>query len=253
MIEMKQVLIIDDEESVRNSLATITGKFCDGFEVAGMASNAIEGLKLISQKKPDIVLLDVRMPEGTGFDMLDCLDSIDFAVIFITAYDQYAIRALKYNAIDYLLKPVDIDDLRTALTQAQKKILSLKNKPVRYKELFQEISAGVSPRLAVHHQSSIEYIDAGKIVRMEAEGSYTRIFLEDGKVLIASRPLKYYEEVLDEEYFLRIHHSHFINIRYVRKYLKQDGFSLLMHDGAHVPLAVRRRELFEQVMNRYSR
>jgi two-component system, LytTR family, response regulator len=250
---VKKVVIIDDEESVRNSLATIIRNYCDGFDVVGMASNAIEGLKRIREEHPDIVLLDVQMPEGTGFDMLDCMDSIGFAVIFVTAYDQYAIRALKYNAIDYLLKPVDIDDLRMALEQAQNRIPVPKGKSVRYQELVQEISSGVSPKLAVHHQSSIEYIETGKIIRMEAEGSYTRIFLEDGKVLIASRQLKYYEEILDEDCFLRIHNSHFINIRYVRKYVKQDGYSLLMKDGAHVPLAVRRREIFEQVMARYSR
>ena len=248
-----KILIIDDEIAVRNNIKTIVSKYCDGFIVTGEAVNALEGLKQINSLQPDIVLLDIQMPGGTGFEMLDCVKTKDFEVVFITAFNQYAIKAFKYNAIDYLLKPVDIDELNQSFINARKKLKESREEISNYRELFKNIEGKIPPKLAIYNKSDTEYLDTASIIRMEANGSYTNIFLKDKREIIASRPLKYFEDILEEDFFFRAHNSHLINIYFVKKYLKQDGYSVIMEDKSVVPIAIRRKEMFEQLISKITR
>lgn len=252
-MDTNKILIIDDESAVRNNIRIIISKYCKGFIVVGDAVNALEGLKQINVLKPDIVLLDIQMPGGTGFEMLDCIEEKNFEVVFITAFNQYAIKAFKYNAIDYLLKPVDIDELNQALINASEKQKDSKKIRTDYKQLFSNIESRLPPKLAINNKSDTEYLDTASIIRMEANGSYTNIFLNDKKEIIASRPLKHFEDILDEKYFFRVHNSHLINIHFVKKYLKQQAYSVVMEDNSMVPIAIRRKELFEKLISKISR
>lgn len=248
------ILVIDDEASVRRNLSYITQSYCDGFHVVGEAKSALNGLKQIKELKPGIVLLDIEMPDGSGFDMLDCLANREFEVIFVTAYNLYAIKAFKYSAIDYLLKPVDIDELNIALNQAKKRLEQSAAKFTDFNELFDSIRYEKPLKLAISNQHDTEFIDIDSIVRMEASGSYTKIFL-DGKQreMVASKPLINFESIIDEDFFIRIHNSHLVNMNYVQKYLKKDGYFAVMNDGVTIPVAVRRKHVFEQLILRFSK
>ncbi len=247
------ILIIDDERVARDNLRLIIEKFCPGFTVAGEAANVPEGLKSIKKLNPDIVLLDIEMPGGNGFELLDYAGIRDFQLIFITAYNQYAIRAFKYYALDYLLKPVDIQELVNALKRAAelKKKQSTGNPCL--KSLFDEALKGKPEKIAVHTQSETEFISISAIIRLEAAGSYTDIFLKGRRKITASRPMGDYAEILLDEPFCRVHNSHMVQMKFVQKYIKKDGYSLLMEDGSVVPVAVRRREVFEEMLKRFVR
>lgn len=247
-MDTKKILIIDDEAAARKNLAHIIENFCEGFELIGDADNALNGLKIINKLKPDIVLLDIEMPGGSGFDMLECLSNKTFEVVFITAYNQYAIKAFKYNAIDYLLKPVDIDELITALNKA--KAASNQMKQPDFNSIFKEIENKSPSKIAIQTQSGTEYIDFKTIVHFEAEGSYTTLHLANSRTIMVSKPLKEYEELLADEGFLRVHNSHLINLQHVNKYQKKDGYTAIMSNNTPVPIAVRRKEIFEKLIKK---
>lgn len=247
------ILIIDDEASVRRNLSLIIQSYCDGFQVAGQAKSALGGLKQINELKPEIVLLDIEMPGGSGFDMLDCLANREFEVIFVTAYNLYAIKAFKYSAIDYLLKPVDIDELSVALNQAKKRIQESSENFTDFRELFDSIRNEKSLKLAINNQHDTEFVDIDSIVRMEASGSYTKIYLDSQREIVASKPLIHFESVIDEDFFVRTHHSHLINMNYVQKYLKKDGYFAVMNNGVSIPVAVRRKHIFEELILRFTK
>ena len=253
MEQATSILIIDDEAVAIGNLQHIIQEFCAGFEVVGLAQNVTDGLEMINSLKPKIVLLDIEMPGETGFYLLDQVQDRSFEVIFVTAYNQYAIKAFKYAAVDYLLKPVDIDELQTALDRARDRRERTPVPSIDFGKLMAGIQGLSSNKLAVHSLGETELVDIDEIVRMEANGSYTDIFISKNKKLMASKTLKEYETLLADDGFFRAHNAHLINMSYIKKYIKKDGFSVLMDDGTTVPIAVRRKELFEELLKKISR
>lgn len=242
---MIRAIIVDDEPKNRKVLRALLTQFCPDVVVEDEAASADEAAALIEKKKPDVLFLDIEMPYGNGFDLLDRLMPVDFEIIFITAFDEYTLKAFKYSALDYLLKPVNIEELQAAVEKASKKI-HLKNINQQLANLLQNIrhSESSSSRLAVPSQDGFFFIAMQDIIRIEAKGNYTHIYSRDGQKHVSSRTIKQYEEMLPRRQFFRIHNSHIINLTFIKKYHKGRGGHVEMSDGAHLEVATRRKDDF---------
>lgn len=236
-------ILVDDETRSRTNLRQLLGEYCPSVEIAGEAASATEALKLIRQQKPDLLFLDIEMGSESGFDLLRSLNgNQNFEVIFVTAFDRYGIEAVKACAIDYLLKPINILELTAAVEKAMVQIAPRKEN-VRLKELIANIDRGEDEqRIAIPLMDKIEFVAISKIIRLEAEGNYTHIFLDGGKKYLVSKTLKEYHELLENHNFLRTHQSHLINFRKISAYVKTDGGYIAMDDGSQVPISRQKRE-----------
>jgi two-component system LytT family response regulator len=241
-------IIIDDEPKSRINLHDLLQEYCPQVEFTGEAASATEALKLIKLKEPDLIFLDIEMPGGTGFDLLKSLNSQNFEVIFVTAFDKYGIQAVKFCAIDYILKPIDLFELSKAVEKAQLQI-QRKKENLRLVELVANIDRKEDEKkIALPLGDKIEFIAVNQIIRLEADNNYTRIFLEGKKEeYLVCKTLKDYQEVLEPHHFLRTHQSHLINCRKISAYIKADGGYISMSDGSSVPISRQRRE---EVMKR---
>ncbi|MFC2097172.1 LytR/AlgR family response regulator transcription factor [Bacteroidota bacterium] len=247
-----RAVIVDDESKAISNLSKIIIDFCNEVDVVGTASGVSDGINIIKQLDPDLIFLDIQMPDGSGFDILERLDKRNFDVIFVTSYNQHAIRAFKYSATDYLLKPIDIDDLNAAVKRVIAKRIN-KEPQENYQELFNNLQYTIPQKIGISSMNGKDYVSLESIIRMEAKGSYTSFILENNKNLLASKRIKEFEELLPEKSFLRIHNSHIINLIHVKRYTKSDGGWITLSDDSKVPLARRRKDLFESLMNKMSK
>lgn len=240
-----KAIIVDDEEDGRVVLHTMLSKFCQGVEVLGEATNVTEAMQLIKACSPQIVFLDIEMPQGNGFNLFYHFDEIDFEVVFTTAYSQYAIKALRMSALDYLLKPIDIQELKTTLNRYREKYM--KNEVSQRIELLKtQFNASESNfnRLALPIHEGFSLVDIDQIVRMEADGSYTVFVLQNGEKLMVSKILKEYDDLLgDDTNFIRIHRSHLINSRYIKKIIRGKTSSIEMLDGAVIGVSTAKKDV----------
>ncbi|RYD58325.1 MAG: response regulator transcription factor [Sphingobacteriales bacterium] len=241
---MIKAIIIDDEAKSRQTLEVLINRYCDSVEIAGTASNVKEGISILEHIHPELLLLDISLSDGSGFDLLSQIKDISFEVIFITAYNEYALQAIKANALDYLLKPVNIRELQAAIAKAEEKITS-KEKKLDIKALVYQLTHTESApsRIAVPVTDGLKFIFLNEITRLEAEGSYTRIFC-DTATMLSSKPLKDYEDILPTETFFRAHHSHIININRIKHYHRGDGGYVTMTDGSVIDISKRRKKSF---------
>jgi two-component system LytT family response regulator len=236
---MIKTIIIDDEKLAVNYLRLLLNEYCKNIEILGSACSIKEGVELVNKTKPDLVFLDIEMPFGTGFDLLSKLDKIDFQVIFVTAYNQYAIQAIKCNALDYILKPIDIDELKKAVSKVDIKEKSND----RIDSLLASVKSNNSPtRIALADDGGYTMVNIDSIIRCEASGYYTIFHIENTKIITVSRTLKQFEELLPKDKFIRVHQSHLINVNKVEKYYKTDGGYLLMSDASSVSVSRRKKE-----------
>lgn len=245
-------VLIDDEKNAISNLSRLLEMYCKGVVIVGSAENATEGIQMIHQQHPDMVFLDIEMPGGNGFDMLECFTERDFDVIFVTSYNQHAIKAFKYSAVDYLLKPVDIDLLIQAIERIRQRKPQYRNSD-SLSGLFQNLQSLLPCKLGIATLEGKEYLEIEDIVRVEADGSYSVIFLKNGSKHLVSRNIGEYEILLQDQSFLRVHNSHLINIRYVSRYTKQDGGWIILNDHSEIPVSRRRKEIFETLMRKISR
>lgn len=237
-----KAILVDDEPKSRNNLHDLLQEYCQQVEIVGEAASATEALKLIKQQEPELIFLDIEMPGGSGFDLLKSLNDQNFEVIFVTAFDQYGIQAVKFCAIDYLLKPIDIFELSKAVEKAQAQILRKKENR-RLAELVANIDRPEDEkRIALPLADKIEFIVVNQIVRLEADGNYTRIFMDCKKEYLVCKTLKEYQEMLEHHNFLRTHQSHLINCRKIAAYIKTDGGYISMTDGCSVPISRQKRD-----------
>jgi two-component system LytT family response regulator len=241
---MTKGIIVDDELKSRESLKKMLETFCEDVEVAALCQNVDEGLEAIAKHQPDVVFLDIQMQRETGFDLLTRLPEIDFEVIFTTAHSEYAIKAIKFSAIDYLLKPIDVEELRAA-------ILKVKNKQngnitERLEHLLKNIKSGTSEnfKLALPTAEGLTFIKTSEILYCKASGNYTEIFMHDGKKYLVSRQLKEYDDLLSDHDFFRIHHSFLININYIKNYVRGEGGYVVMNDNASLDVSRRKKDAF---------
>jgi len=252
---MIRVVIIDDEQDAINSIELIINEYCFNAEVVGMASSAAEGRNVILSQKPDLVFLDIEMPRGNGFDLLEMLPERNFEIVFITAYNNFAIKAFKYSAIDYILKPIDIDEFVEAVEKAEKRINLVKGnsapKEDKYSVLLDNIKTSKPSKIMVSTSEGQIYIDISNILRIEAEGSYSTLFLKDNNKILVSKNLKEFENMLADNSFYRPHNSHLINLEHVKKYVLKDGGYIEMTDETIVPISRRRKEAFIEHMQNF--
>ena len=251
-LDTLKAIIVDDEEQHHAVLGKMIDTFCPNLSVAGHAYSVKECIELIQKHEPQLIFLDVEMPEGNGFTLFDSYPEPDFEVIFTTAFDIYAINAIKYAALDYLLKPINIGELEKAVARARKVISgnNLQNRP-KYLALKSNLQQS-DPRLtkvALPSSDGIDFVQANSIIRVEADRAYAHFHLDGGRKIIVSKPLKDYESLLEACRFFRIHKSHMINLDHLEKYVKGKGGYVIMKDGSHVDVSVRKKEeLLRQLM-----
>jgi two-component system, LytTR family, response regulator len=241
---MLSAIIIDDESGSRNTLQQKLVNYCPAVHVIALCENGEEGIKQIEEKKPDIVFLDVEMPRMNGFTMLQQLRYRSFELIFITAYDHYAINAIKCSALDYLVKPVEIEELKTAVNKAtQKRSEANANKPLE--ALLHNLinKKKEQHRIALPSMEGLQFVETGDIIYVEAESNYSIFYLPNKKITV-TKTLKDFEELLPASSFIRIHHSYIININCVQKYIKGEGGQVLMNNGIMLDVSRRKKQEF---------
>lgn len=246
---MIRALIVDDIADARNNIRLDLETYCPSVEIIGEADGVVSGAKKIRELKPDVVFLDIQMQDGTGFDLLDIVGDIDFKVIFTTASDEYAIKAFKFSAVDYLLKPIDPDELVTAIEK-------IKNTSALPKENLSLLSEGIKDhqsikRLALNTLEKILIVDIKDIVRCESSVNYTTFFFADKTKLMVTKTLKEYDDLLSPLGFIRVHQSHLINSKLVKEFIKSDGGYLVMKDGSSVPVSTRKRQAVVEVLSNF--
>lgn len=247
---MQRTIIIDDEAHVRESLADMLRSHCPNAKVVAMAIGVESGLKAIKTHRPDLLLLDIKMSDGTGFDLLEKLENIDFRIIFITAFDQYAIKAFKFSALDYLLKPVESGDLKAAVDKADK--LSQKEINTQLNTLVNNLQTDeqAKKKIILKTFDNIHMVKVKDIVYLESDGRYTTVWLATGGSVIVSETLKHYHEMLGDMGFYRLHKSYLINLEYIQRFEKAEGGYVILEGGAKVPVASRKREDLLELFDR---
>ncbi len=244
---MIKALVIDDENRTRDLIAKMINSFGLDIKAISAGESVVSGLKAIEEHNPDIVFLDIQMPDGTGFDLLRSIPNKSFEVIFITAHEEFAIKAIKFSALDYILKPIDADELKVAVERA---IKSLGNK--KEESQFDALQLNIQPnqkrRLVLKTQESVHVVELDSIIRCESERNYTSFFITGGKKIVVSKTLKDYEILLAGHNFLRVQQSHLINLDFVSRYDKINGGTIVMKDASEVPLSQAKREIFFKIL-----
>ena len=250
---MLKAIIIDDERHSCDALKMLLDKYCPQIEVKAICYSANEGLKKINELNPDLIFLDIEMPYMNGFQMLEELSAIDFEIIFTTSYDQYAIKAFKFSALDYLMKPVDRAELEKAVQkvclpdrQVFKKINPVISQQLEI--LLQKINQPSLPvqRIALPTMQGLEFVPVDSIIHCTSSNNYTEFFLLDKKRVLVSRTLKEVEEMLTDYAFLRVHNSHIVNLNTITRYIKGEGGYLILTDGSTIDVSRSRKELLMQ-------
>lgn len=246
---MIKALIIDDETNNQELISNLLKSYCETVEVVGTANSVETGYKAIQSLKPDLVFLDIQMPDGSGFDLLKMVSNIDFKVIFVTAHQEFAIEAFKFSAIDYLLKPLAPLNLINAVKKVEESITK-DELNLKYQTLLSNVSEPTKNkrRIVLKTMERIYSVDITDIIRFESDGNYTKVFLVDGKKIMVSRLLKEYDELLSDVGFLRVHQSHLINTNYLFCFEKGEGH-VVMKDNSIVPVSNRKREQLMELMN----
>lgn len=248
-----RALLVDDEELARENLRFMLEDGCPEVEVVDTADGPERARQRIGALDPDLVFLDIRMPSGTeGLDLLEGFRDARFMVIFVTAFKDHAVQAFHANAVDYILKPIDPDELRGAVMKAVKRwglMAGARDEGRRYREGLNEAVRTIkaheaTPRLAVDHAKGFKLFDPRSIMHLAADGRRTRLHFTDGSEYLDARTLKVYEDMLDPLQFIRVHRSHVVNIEQLKEYLRDDGHWAVMRDGARIPIARERLQQF---------
>jgi two-component system LytT family response regulator len=243
-------IIIDDEHNNVENLQLIVKQYFPEIVVVATASGAAEGLTAIQQHQPDLVFLDIQMPVASGFDMLKGLTEIKFEIVFITAYDKYALQAIKVSALDYLLKPIDIGEFRLAVDKVKQKVIA-RQQNHRIEHLMEYIKAGQkeNSKIALPTLQETMYVRIADILRCESSNNYTNFYLYNGERVLVCKTLKEVSEILKPHKFIRTHQSHLVNAEGVKSYLREDGGTLLLTDGTKIPISRQNRDAVKEALN----
>lgn len=243
-------IIVEDMPQAAQALEAELAHHCPEIKLLGTANSIVTAAKLLRQVSPDIVFLDILLGDGTGFDLLEIIPDLKAQIIFVTASDEFAIRAFRYAAIDYLLKPVDPQQLISAVqrvirqqSQSQQEPLALLREAIRQPDSLPD-------RLSLHTQEKIIVVAIQDIIRCESDGNNTWFFLRTGEKILVTKTLKQFDQILEKHHFFRVHQSHLINLQYIHEYVKKDGGYLALKNGDHIPVALRKKqevmELFQK-------
>jgi len=252
MTKKLKTIVVDDEQDAVDFITSIIGEYCPSLEVIAKANNVNQGVAAIKDNKPDLVFLDVEMPNGTGFDLLAQFPEKNFDVVFITAFNHYAIKAIKFSAVDYILKPININEFIEAVERVVKKRRERNTQSNdNLKILMENLKSSLPSRLAIPTSDGMEYINPRDIIRIEADRSYSWFYLNGGRKMLVSKHLKEFQELLSDRYFFRSHNSHLINLKYVKKYIRKEGGYIEMTDGAVISVSRNRKDLFLAQMAKF--
>jgi two-component system LytT family response regulator len=242
-------IIVEDERHSRDTLRGMLDRYCKNVKVVAEADSYRGGLEAIRDHNPDVVFLDIQMPDGSGFRMLEELDKVDFEIIFTTAFDEFAIKAIKYSALDYLLKPIDPEELVNATRKVESK-LSTQEVNQNIQVLLDNIKSrdAESHKIVLSTSEKIHVIETDQIIRCESDNYYTNFFLADGKKILVSKTLKENESLLSGHNFIRPHKSHLVNVKFIKGFLRSDGGYIEMTDGSRIPVSRRKREKIIEVI-----
>lgn len=240
---MIKTLIVDDETSNRENLQQLLQVYAPDIQICALSESVDDALQAIILHRPQLVFLDIQLHGKSGFDLLKQLGDINFEIIFVTAYDQYGIQAIKFAALDYLLKPIDIDELKQAVDKALKAIQQ-KNKNERLNHLLDYLKNDkkAPARIALPMFSETRYVNIPDILRCEADNTYTKFVITGGEYILVSKTLKEYADMLTGHGFIRAHQSHLVNMSYIKSWLREDGGSLLLIDNTKIPVSKLNRE-----------
>ncbi len=241
---MIKAIIIDDEKNALEVLEMQLNRFCKDVTIVAACDGGIKGIAAIKKYDPDLVFLDIEMPHKNGFDVLNETREMNYDVIFTTAYDQFAIKAFKFSALDYLLKPVDILELQDAVEKVKNKKES-GGLDEKIKTLFQQLQPQkLTDKIALPVGDAMQFMQPDEIIRCESDSNYTHIFLANGKKITMAKTLKEVEENINGSPFFRIHQSHLINMNHISKYIKGDGAYVVMNDGTQISISRNKKEAF---------
>ncbi len=241
---------IEDNQAARNNLFEIIEEFCPDVDYIGAATNVKEGIQLIHDSYPDLIFLDIEMPDGTGFDVLKKTPDINIQIIFVSSHEKYALRAIKCSALDYILKPIDPEDLQQAVHKAKSEFESHKTQK-KVKTLLHNLSEVQKnqEKLVLKDKYGLQIVSITDIIHLEANGSYTKFFINDQDPILVSKGLKDYENILPPDQFFRCHQSHLINLDYLLRFDKREGDYLILKNKNKVPLATRKKERLLKIIN----
>lgn len=245
-------VLIDDEPNNLELLSHFLKKYCPRVEVIGQADTKQDAIAIIPQLQPDVLFMDIVLDEGTGFDVLEAIDTTNMQVIFVTAFDEFAIKAFKYNAVDFVLKPVEIEALILAVNHAAERIEN--NQFIEKKRLSALVEAMTTEKLnqdfiAIPTVDKIEFIKTNTIVYCKSDGKYTEFYLKDKRKVVSSKNLGEYEQLLDDKVFFRIHNSYIVNLNFVQNINKAAGNYVELGDQISLPIAKRRQESLSRFLH----
>lgn len=250
---MITAVLVDDDKNLRDGMKGLLVRFAPNIKIIGEADSVETGIETISKLKPQVVFLDIQLNDGTGFDILEQLalknGTIKSNIVFITAHEQYAIKAFRFSALDFLLKPVDPDDLQKVILKIEA-VLEKNNNYDHIDLLLENIRRKVDnfKRIALSTSDGIHLFEINDIIRCESEDNYTRFHIKNTKSVLISKTLKEYEELLAEHGFERIHQSHLINLAYLKSYIKKDGGYVVMADNSNLPISQRKKERLQEIL-----
>lgn len=246
---MIKAVIIEDEAKSLNNLKNLLERECPEVSVIGTAENIADGVKLLEEMSPDLAFLDISLPDGLVFQMLNQIRPIDFDIIFVTAYEEYAIKACEYSSIGYILKPIDPDALKDAVARVNvKEVAEVEKRLDIFNSYYNNPNA--FSKMSISALDGIYFVSIREIVRFEAEDNYTHIYLKGGERITASKTIKAYEDLLAPFNFYRVHKRHVINLNYMRKFVKGEGGYVIMDDDIQIEVSRRRRPAFMEQMKR---
>jgi two-component system LytT family response regulator len=240
---MIRALIVDDEPKNIRILHGLLQTYCTRVQVIGEANGFHKALELIESSQPDLLFLDIEMPYGNAFDLLEKIMPVKFEIIFVTAFNDYALKAFRYSALDYLLKPVNIDELKAAVAKAEQK-LDQKNINLQLNNFINNFKKAELQKIALPLLDGLLFVPVPEITYLHAKGSYTDVHLHNGEIHTTARNIKDYEDMLSQDTFCRVHHAYFINVNHIKKYSRGRGGFIEMEDGAIIEVSARRKDEF---------
>ncbi|MGB1040932.1 MAG: LytR/AlgR family response regulator transcription factor [Flavobacteriales bacterium] len=241
-----KTIIVDDRNSIREFIVQLLDNV-EGIEIVGEAENVENAISIINEKKPELILLDIQMPDGNGFEVIEGLTYSNYKVIFITSHEEFAIKAFKYSALDYVVKPIDPEVFYQSIEKA-KSHFSSEDQQLKIKNLIENLSSEKkSKNIVLNTQETVHVVNSEDITRCESDGSYTIVYLEDRKLMM-SKKLKDFEELLSGLSFYRSHRSHLVNLKYVDRYEKRDGGYIMMKDESSIPLSSAKKDEFFELL-----
>jgi two-component system, LytTR family, response regulator len=245
---MIKALIIDDEPGIRKMMSLMLKQYCPDIHIAGEADSVVSGYEAIRDMRPDLVFLDIKMDDGTGFELLEKFDKVDFHVIFITAFEEYAVKAFRFSAIDYLLKPLEAEELIVAVEKL--KHLLNAEQDLRVTTLIRNMKEGSKEdkKVVLRTQDRFHFVKVSEILYCESDGNYTTFYLESGSKIMVSKSLKEYDDILAEYSFYRPHKSYLINLTFVTGFDKAEGGYIIMKNNARIPISSRKKEEFLRIV-----